>query len=180
MSVVFCQAHGAEEIVTLLAHAMRQWHQPLHDAGVRVGVLWATAEDDEPPLKRNKHQVIATIKPLNLERRVLEQLDAVLKVDENAYQSLDDPQRLALCDGMLEFLEVVTDKDTGSPKLDAIGRPKLRAVKGDWDGGEGHIAVVRRHGDAAVEFTNAKRAWLLASAAKEAQGDEATTEESHA
>lgn len=168
MATTYCRAHDAEEVITLLAHAMKTWHGPLDDAGVRVGILWATSEDDGPALKRQGQPVLGIIRVLALKWRVLTQLDALLEVDERAYQDLDDPSRLAFCDHELSHLDLVTEPDSTRVKRDDIGRPKLRSVPGDWDGGDGFLAVVRRHGEAAVEFLNARRAFGYARAASEA------------
>jgi len=46
-------------------------------------------------------------------------------------------------------------EDKGEIILDDLGRPVLKLVKGDWDGGDGFVDVVARHGDYAPEVENA-------------------------
>jgi Putative phage metallopeptidase len=165
MATIFCQAHDAEEIITLLAHAMKQWHKPLHDAGVRIGVLWATSDDDKPALQKGRHPVLGMIKVESIKNRVKWQHDAELLVDESKFHDLDDPERLAFCDHELSHLDLVTEPNSTRVKKDAIGRPKLRTVRGNWDGGDGFLDVVRRHGEAALEYLNARRVYAYVQGA---------------
>lgn len=176
----YCRAGAAEEVIHLMEQAMRQWHLRLLDAEVRIGVLWANC-DDGPALRRNGYPLLATIKPLGLDWRVLTGVDAVLKIDERGYGDLDDETRLALVDHELSHINTIdndepalSDKDpaTGrvkdtNVKRDDIGRPRLRTVPGDWNGGDGFKAVVERHGESAVEFINARRVYTYAQASKD-------------
>jgi len=169
----------SDPVLPLLAHAMERWHERLHEAKVRVCVLWA-ANEDGPPLKHGGYKVLAKVKVLSLKERVRSRLDgatgydAELLIDEEEYRDLDDDSKVALLDSMLESLDTVEKDIDGRTVLqrDDIGRPKLKRVEGDIFGGSGFAAVIERHGEWAIELISTRRAYGHAQAAlAESQGE---------
>lgn len=174
MPTTYAAPLPTDPILPLLADVMERWHERLAKAKVRVGVLWALNEDG-PALKHGGYPVLARIKPASLELRVISRMDggdgfdALLKIDEEQYRDLEDDSRVALLDHELAHLDTVDEEVDGRTliKRDDIGRPKLRTVEGDWNGGDAFRSVIARHGEAAIEFISAKRAAAFAKAALE-------------
>ncbi len=168
-----------DDVLTLVAAAMRRNHPRLHEAKVRVGVLMA-ANPDGPAIKRNGYPVIAQIKIVSLKDRLSKGYDAELLIDQHDWEEFQDEHRQALADHELSHIDTVDlspsqlraarQEDAKCPtwKLDDLGRPKLRTVPGDWDAGDGFSAVVARHGAYAVEYVNLTRAKSRADAARSA------------
>jgi hypothetical protein len=144
--------------------AIGEWHKLLKDEGVQLGVLMAI-NGDGPAVKHGGYPAMATIRVVPLKDRVTKEYDAELLIDEKEWNQLKPEHRLALCDHELTHLELATEKESGEVKRDDLGRPKLKTRKGDWNGGDGFAEVVERHGDFAVEFLNAQRAFTRAKAA---------------
>jgi len=153
-----------EPVKKVVDEAVKSWHRRLKDMNVRLGVLVA-ANGDGPAVRHNGYPALATIRVTPLKDRVTKGFDAELLIDEREWNGMKSEHRLALCDHELTHLVIVKDKKSGEVKLDDLGRPKLRSRKGDWNGGDGFAEVVERHGDFAVEFLNAQRAFSKAKAA---------------
>jgi hypothetical protein len=172
------------ELRRRLAGVMERYHQPLHDAEVRVAILLAV-NDDGDAVVHGGYPALATIKIVSLKDRVLKQVDAELLIDERAFRELTYDQQEALLDHELTHLELgkygykavsrevvspdtgdVTYEPTGETKLwfhtDDLGRPKLKSVKGDANVGDMFKAVIFRHGSNAIEFVNIERAATVA------------------
>lgn len=147
--------------------AMKKWHQALHDAKVRVGILYAESEDG-PAIKKGGYAVLALVGPLSLKWRVLTDLDALITIDKTQWDELEDDSKVAVLDHELSHLDVVTeDNGFGGTRIkrDDIGRPKLKTIDGDWNGGDGFIEVIKRHGEAAIELINSRKVYGVAMAA---------------
>lgn len=144
------------EVGQLIARVMEQYHGELHEAGVTLDVLMASpttnknGEATGPPLKRNGYPCAAIIKIVGLPDRTAGLGDAMLKIDADEWEKLNDKQRAALVDHELTHLIVKTDKD-GNTKTDDLGRPKLQIRRHDrevsW-----FDEVVRRHERDAMEY----------------------------
>jgi hypothetical protein len=166
-----------DPVVPMVLEVARRWHQRLHDAEVRIGVLFA-ANPDGPALRHGGDPVVALVRVLSLKWRVLTSHDALLEIDQTKWEDLDDDSRLALVDHELSHVDTVEkDGPMGGTVLqrDDIGRPKLRTVDGDWLGSDGFLHVIARHGEAALELINSRRVHSLAMAALRdalAEGDE--------
>lgn len=158
---------------------MARHHPQLRDAGVVVGVLFASNEDG-PALAHKGSTVAATMQVVSLKDRVLKEVDAQMVINREVWEELSPAQRDALCDHELSHLALkkfaywtLLGPD-GKPKrgpdgletgeqelrcdLDDLGRPKLVGVPGDVDVGDAFKAVVERHGIAAMEYRNLTRA----------------------
>jgi hypothetical protein len=153
----------------ILSDTMERWHQPLHEAEVRVAILWAENEDG-PAIKRGGDPVAAQIQVLALKWRVLTDHDALLTIDKNVWDSLDQASQIALVDHELSHLELAkfTKIEGASIRFDRddIGRPKLTTVPGDWASSDGFRHVVVRHGSAAVEAISVRRTEAIVRAAQ--------------
>lgn len=163
----YSQPGIGDGVLGTLEAVMRKWHQHLHEAEVRVGVLMA-GNPDTAPLKRNGAPLLARIRVVPLMWRVLTGVDALLEIDEQQWADLEDDSRVALIDHELAHIETVEeDNGFGGVRLnrDDIGRPKLTTVDGDWHSSDGFLVVVKRHGEAAIEAINARRAHGLVTAA---------------
>lgn len=168
-----------DRIQAALAAVMRAEHQPLHAAGVKVGVLLAY-NPDGPAIKRHGSAARATVKVVPLKDRLTKGFDAELLIDQSECDLMRPAHLNALIDHELSHLVVVTKKEKApkrgknQPKAppavviarDDLGRPKLKTRPGDWDAGDGFKDVVARHGDYAPEYENLRRAKAAADAAK--------------
>lgn len=167
---------AGDDVVALLAGVMKDSHDDLHAAGVRVGVLMAENPDGDA-VKRGGYAVLAMIKPVPLKDRLTKGFDAELVIDLRGWNGLSREGRPALLDHELSHLAVVKLKpkelarlrhdDPNAPwwKTDDLGRPRLRSVPGDWNAGDGFKAVVERHGRSTVEFLNLDSCYSRAKAA---------------
>ena len=167
------------ELAALLAEVMETNHKPLHDAGVRVGILLA-ASDSGPAVKHGGYPALATMKVVSLKDRVHKNIDAEMVIDLKRFEKLTRAKQAAVLDHELSHIALkkygyrpVKDRHgepTGEDEIvfdtDDMDRPKLTSVKGDWNAGDGFEAVVRRHGSNAVEFLNIAEAKALADRAK--------------
>ncbi len=157
-----------DEVLQLLQQVMADYHQPLADAGVRVGTIMAY-NDDGPAIKHAGYAAAATIKIVSLKDRLKKHYDAELLIDDTVWKELTHDQRLALLDHELSHVNLkkyvyheirdssgqLTGEKRISYKDDDIGRPKLVTVPGDVNAGDGFQAVIRRHGSSALEYRNA-------------------------
>lgn len=160
------------DVTDLLARVMARYHPRLNDAGVKVGVLFAH-NSDGPAIKKGGYEVLACVKSVSLKDRLTKGYDAELLIDGGDYERLREGQRAALCDHVLSQLDTIDrgeddegDGDLVSWKTDDIGRPKLRAVPGNWHAGVGFNAVIARHGSDAIEYENLSRCKAHADAAR--------------
>lgn len=160
------------EVNDLLAEVMKRHHKPLHEAGVKVGVLMSSE------LKAGGYPAYATIKIVSLKDRLSKQYDAELVIDLPEWEKLRDRHRKALIDHELSHIKLAKTRTTGDATLavtesgitferDDLGRPKLKLVKGDWNGSDGFRDVVQRNGDWAIEFLSARRCHVFATAARD-------------
>jgi hypothetical protein len=147
-----------EKVRKVVDQAVDQWHQPLRKVKLLLGVLVAQNLDG-PGVRHNGYPALASIRVVPLKDRVTKGYDAELLIDEREWNTMKVEHRHALCDHMLAHLVIVKEKKSGEVKYDDLGRPKLRTRKGDWTGGEGFAEVVERHGNFAVEFLQAQRAF---------------------
>jgi hypothetical protein len=171
---------------------MRDWHPLLQDAGVIVGVLFASNEDG-PALARKGATVAATMQVVSLKDRVLKKVDAQMVINRQVWEDLSPAQRDALVDHELEHLKLKKfaywtllgpdgkprrgpdGEETGEQELrcelDDLGRPKLVTVPGDVDIGDGFRRVIETHGPAAMEYRNLTQAGQWATRALTGRDD---------
>ena len=95
-----------DNVWKLLDRVMKAHHHRLQDAGVRVGILFATNPDGDP-VKHGGYPALAKIKPVSLKDRVSKAFDAELIIDESAFRQLRDEQREALIDHELSHINTV-------------------------------------------------------------------------
>lgn len=161
------------DILDLLAEIMFDYHRPLHDAGVRVGVILAKADDRVvDAIVRKKHPLYAEIKVVPLIDRLTKGFDAQLLIDRRKYYDLRLESQKALIDHELSHIELAAyayhlqedkyGKATGEREIscerDDLDRPKLKSVPGDADAGDYFARVVRTWGVHAVELKNIRAA----------------------
>lgn len=146
--------------------ARDKWHPVLKQCGVTVAVLLAADIDDETGeisrcLKKDGYPVAAMISITPAKQRALEVADALMVIDEAAWNDLSQDEQIALLDHELTHLQVkaadkglvgLTDKGKidRSQKLDDHRRPVLKLRKHDWQLG-GFREVARRHREKAPE-----------------------------
>lgn len=164
-----------EEAHERVARMMALYHPMLRDAGVLVGILFASAEGG-PSIRVKGAAVAATMQVVSLKDRVLKKVDAQMVIAREAWQARTATERNALCDHELSHLRLKNaqywtllgsdgkprrgpnGEETGEQELrfdlDDLGRPKLVTVPGDVDVGDGFEAVIRRWGPSAGEYRN--------------------------
>ncbi len=160
-----------QRVVDLLGDVMSEHHPELAACEVTVDILMVSSHDKEgsrlpDAVKLHGYPCLATMKIVPLKQRVLGQADALLSIDELAWEDLSEEQQVAALDHELEHIEVVdedggfvsVDPDTsemiGTPKSDDIGRPVLKLKLHDWQLG-GFRNVAKRHGIHAIEVQQA-------------------------
>lgn len=165
-----------EECTQQLGKVMERHHPRLAEAGVKVGVLMAFNPEGDA-VRHGGYPAFASIRVVALRDRVTKGYDAEMLIDETQWQSMSEAHRAALLDHELSHLSLVPmsakqlaearANNSAAPdwKLDDLGRPKLKLVKGDWNAGDGFRDVVARHGKVAIEFANIASAKAMADAA---------------
>jgi hypothetical protein len=166
-----------DDVRDTLTEVMRKYHPGLAAADVQVGILMASNPEGNA-VTHGGYPAFAKIKVVSLKDRVSKHYDAELLIDESEWNRFRHEHRLALLDHELSHLTTVPLKedeataaladDPKAPtwKLDDLGRPKLKTVPGDWNGGDGFRDVVSRHGAFAIEYENLNRAKAAADAAR--------------
>lgn len=147
MGTTYCKDNMA--IGEIVADLMPKHHGRLDAIEVSVDVMIAT-NNRGPAVKLHGRPCIATVKVNSLKDRARGYADATITIDRGAWGRLSEASRVAVIDHELEHLQPVRDKKSGQPKYDDRGRPRLTCKPHDWDLG-GFIAIVDRHGDAAVD-----------------------------
>lgn len=169
-----------QNVLDLLADVMRDRHQPLYDAGVKVGVVMAV-NDTGDAVTSGGYPCFAKIKVQPLIDRLLTGYDARLLIDLDKWDNrLRHRQRIALLDHELSHLELaeyayapVLDADnrpTGEQEIvnverDDLDRPKLRLRHGDMNAGDSFAQVIARNGEDAIEWLNYAKAHEFAERA---------------
>ncbi|MCE5230493.1 hypothetical protein LLG95_12990, partial [bacterium] len=139
---------ASKDVTALLNKALREWHQDLKDAEVKIGVVMVTCEDG-PAITDNGAPAIAKVRRLNERDRLLMDLDATIEIDAAWWDESEEERRIALLDHELTHLEVDGSKSAGF-KRHADGRPKLAMQPDDWQI-SGFYEVVERHGASAPD-----------------------------
>jgi hypothetical protein len=144
----------ARDLEPVIANVIYQHHGEL--IGVQVGALFVFDEDSgEPVLTHQGYLAQAMIRITPVRERALGVADAVIVADRAHWLALSQPQRNALVDHELTHLARVLDNESGQPKVDVLGRPKLRIRRHDHQIGY-FDEVAQRHGDASPEVRHAK------------------------
>lgn len=179
MATVFGVPDKNDLVWQVMDEAKLNYHSDLHDGKVKVGILFAT-NPDEPAIKKNGYAVGAIVKILSIPFRLLSDFDVLIILDEDFWKDLISESKMALFDNLLSRLALVDVKRKGENivfKKDDIGRPKLRNVRGDWNGGDGFRKVIERHGKAAIEWDQSQRSFLIAKSALDGSFHESANEE---
>jgi hypothetical protein len=153
--------------LALLDCVMKEWHKDLAEQGVKVGVLMAESNGGGPAVRHGGYAALATVRVVPLKDRLTKGYDAEMLVSAEDWRQMKAPLRAALLDHELSHVQLRRKKKTNAVKRDDLGRPVLWLRKADWNAGDGFRAVVVRHGEAALEFEGLRRAYALASAAKD-------------
>lgn len=181
MSTIYSIPTRDDIVYSIIDVVTRKWHQRLHDAQVRFGVLFA-ANEDGPAIKHGGDPALALIRILALKWRVLTNYDALIEIDENEWKDLEDDSRVALIDHELSHIDTVAKEGFSGNLIvqrDDIGRPKLKTRPGDWLSSDGFLDVVKRHGPAACEAISIRRAHgMITAAIQESLNEESDEKES--
>ncbi|MGH8258685.1 MAG: putative metallopeptidase, partial [Steroidobacteraceae bacterium] len=145
---------ASSDLERCIAGMLAKYHDDLQN--VTVDALFVF--DDESSDQVLQHQgypaqAVCRITPVS--DRALGIADAVIVVDRATWQLLSARQREALIDHELTHLERVLDDETGKPKCDAVGRPKLAMRRHDQQIGI-FVEVMQRHREASAEARAAR------------------------
>jgi hypothetical protein len=143
-----------------------RWHPKLVESGARVAVAFAT-NDQGPGLRHDGRPAAGIVRVLPAKWRVLFGYDALIEIDGGVWDDLETDGRRALLDHELAHLVPVerrTAADTVAFQLDDYGRPRLKIHRGDFFVGDGFLAVIDRHGPAALEVAPVRDAYALVTA----------------
>jgi hypothetical protein len=170
MPIVFEKA--PQDVMDLLNQVIQEHHRELVDANVTVGVLMQTKFDNDdneiPSLRCHGAQANAVIKIVSRKDRTHRREDSEITIDNVIWKTLSEKCQRALLDHELTHLVVKRDRKTQKFKLDDLGRPCLGMIQDDFTL-TGFLDVIRRHGDAALEYQSVSRVhFAVMTAAKEA------------
>lgn len=160
------------DVVELVKEVLSEYHEPLKECGLRVGVLMAS-NPDGPAVKVAGAEVPGTVKVVSLKDRVTKGYDVEFIVSQGLWEdSLSPEQRISLVDTLLSRVQRVpnTPKAMAAGELawktDDLGRPKVKLVKGDIAATEGFSSCIQRHGANSIDYVSIANASLMANAAK--------------
>ncbi len=138
-------------------------HKPLVEARVRIDLVFALPDLDDngtplnAALKKNGVKALGICRKLGLKDRALGRGDAEIAIDHYWWtQTASEEMRRALLDHELHHIAVVMQKDSGRPRLEEDGRPKLRLRKHDFEFGWFNI-IAARHGEHSQERIRARQ-----------------------
>ena len=140
----------------MLDEAVRAYHPALAEAGVTFALTFTS-----PAPRHHGYPAHAVVRVNSVRDRVEGKADVGLVICEESWEGQTAEERLALMDHELTHLELALDRDTGRPKADEAGRPRLKTRRHDFELG-GFTEVVRRHKIAAPEargYRELHRAW---------------------
>jgi hypothetical protein len=157
MSIIFEEA--GEEIVTLINQVMHETRPDLVDAGVKVAAITRTKfdknDEEVPSLKLHGAYALATIKPIKRKARTHTPHDALIEIDNPQWKILSPQCKKALIDHEITHLVLKLGKN-GEPKLDDLDRPIVGTRPDDFTL-TGFLEVIKRHGNAALEYQSVTR-----------------------
>lgn len=139
-----------------LEDQMGKYHEHLGELDVRIGMRMVhaarseTGEIKQPALMHAGHRALALVRLVKARERVFCDQDAIIDIDADEWEEMDDAEKAALVDHELCHLELVRDKE-GNIATDDDARPVLR-LKPDEIYFTGFYAVLRRHGTASCEY----------------------------
>ena len=142
--------NGRDEQRDCVQRMIDKYHGDLRDAQVKVDVLRAWAKLDKngdpvgPALTLHGYPCLAIVRVIPYKQRVKGSGDAEIVIDDERWDELSSEEQEALIDHELEHL-VLRHKE------DDLGRPKLKLRHHDYRL-EGFDAIIRRHGQAALEW----------------------------
>src|SRR5690606_23942633 len=113
-------------------------------------------DEPKPCLKHQGYPAYAVTKIVSTKDRAAGLADAMIVIDRYIWESIPSKAKNALLDHELHHLERVLDKRTEQPKGDALGRPKLRMRRHDWQMGR-FEEVAQRQGEWSIEVAQAKQ-----------------------
>jgi hypothetical protein len=145
------------EVLDTINSTMEQHHEELHSAGVTVDAIIAFNDKGENPIKHGGYPALAYIKITSLKNRIKGMADAEITIDGDAYNAMNDLQRIALIDHELHHLIVARDKEE-SIKFDDANRPKLKIRKHDYQMGW-FRDIALRHKENSPEIYQAQMLW---------------------
>ena len=147
-----------QEVLDLIKSTMEQYHDELHNAGVTVDAMFAYDANGEHPVKHGGYPALAYIKITSLKNRIKGMADAEITIDGDAYNAMNELQRIALIDHELHHLIIARDKEDNI-KFDDASRPKLKIRKHDYQMGWFRDIAIR-HKENSPEVYQAKMLWL--------------------
>lgn len=177
MPVVFEKA--PQDVMDLLNQVIQEHHRELVDAGVTVGIVMQTKFDEDdneiPSLRCHGAQANAVVKIVSRKERTHREADAEITIDGVIWKSLSEICQKALLDHEVTHLIVKRDRKTQQFKRDDLGRPCLGMIPDDFTL-TGFLDVVRRYGNAALEYQSVTRVHRAVIEAAEASAKKVAEE----
>lgn len=133
-----------------------KYHEDLQELDIRIGMRMVRASRDEsgaitaPAIMHAGHRCFATIKLVKAKERVFCDMDAIIDIDMDEWENMDDAMKAALVDHELCHVEIKRDKE-GNVATDDDTRPILKLRPDAWYF-TGFPEVLRRHGSASLEY----------------------------
>jgi hypothetical protein len=147
------------ETYALLEELIAEHRADLAKAGATITLLFAYSDSDKPAIRHHGFAVAGCARVNPYLDRVEGKGDATITLDGDGWKLRSAARRRALLHHELCHI------GTCPGKVDALGRPKLKSVPGDWEN-DGFNLVVKLYGDDAPE-----KRWLNSVEAQLAQLD---------
>lgn len=145
---------------SIVNSVMKQHHRALHEAGVKIDVIWIDS-DSEHALTLRGRRCLATVSILSLKDRAMGRGDAEITIDKTSYLGMEPQEVRAVIDHELTHLVPKIDKKSGKVARDDLDRPKLGIRLHDYEFGW-FEETVQRYGSASAEYKQAQQ--LIATA----------------
>ena len=147
------------EVAQRAASLIKKFHPDLALVGIKIDFLSvAVDQEGEVALSLRGMPCYATVKIVGVKERTQGCGDALITIDEEHYNKMEDPQKDALIDHEIYHLNIVRNVH-GIPKKDCRGRPKLKMRKHDIEFGWFN-EIATRHGSASIECRQATQLML--------------------
>lgn len=159
MSKIYAPAPSG--VAERVAHLMKVFHRPLHDAGLKIDLI--SVSDDDPDcehaLKLRGYPAYACVKAVDIKGRTMGRGDAEIQIDEGKWLTLPDATKDAILDHELEHIELVLNPKNKKVRLDCRGRPKIKMKLHDVEYGH-FVSIAERHGKASIEVQQCRQLFM--------------------
>lgn len=150
-----------QAVTKLAALIIKKYHKELAEAKVTIDFVFCRADTNEHGIPKTNainhhgHAAYGVASIVGLLDRAMGRADAMIKIDADAWDKMNDKQQDALLDHEINHFKVKTD-ELGARLYDDLNRPRLEMRKHDYEIGLFKV-IAERHGIASIEVQTMAR-----------------------